>query len=289
MKPVLPDTLSIAPGKTTPPLGTLWLGPRLPRMETMCMLNMVRAGWDVTLFGYQRPENLPSDIPFRDAREVMERDLSDRAVEGARALPGAMAADIFRLHMIRQENMAWVDSDFLPVSDRFPDIRRSFFAVNDNLPANTTMYFAPDDPVLLDYIAAVEDEFPEPQPFYGAQVNARIRELRRTDTPMHRGQMHARRYSGPFVLRHLLQIHNRTGEALAEDVIFPIQYSNKSQFWDPYEVATRAFSERTWAVHLWGSRIRGQMEEREADPGSFLGYFLAEVGMGKPQAKRGVA
>lgn len=242
----------------------------------MCLRHMVDKKWDVTVFGYEPISNLPAEIPFVNAQEVLDICLTDAAQTGGKPLSGAMVADIFRLHMMKSAGYAWIDSDFLPLNENFPDVKASLFAFNEGLPNNATMYFHADDPLLGEYLEKVSDFFPNPQPFY-ANFEDQIRQRQNTDDPFHCSEMHARRFSGPFVLQYLLEKYNRTHEALSHLVFYAVSYTKKWLFWQPEDAVLQQLQPQSCALHMWGSRVRRKLIKDPPSTDSFLGKALAGV------------
>ncbi|MEM8578427.1 MAG: hypothetical protein AAGF60_11280 [Pseudomonadota bacterium] len=257
-------------GMATPPLGTLWLGDTLPKLELMCLLSMVARRWDITVFSYGPIDNLPGEIPLRDARDIHPANLSDPAL-GEAAIHPAMFSDIFRLHMMEKEGLVWVDSDFLVVKEDFPPVTPILVGM---LPGdvinNAALWIEPGHPVFEDYKAAVDEDPPQPKPYFRDVRNQAIRDRAGTDNPVDRNVFSPKHLTGPTPLTYFLNQHSCMDQVLPHTVFYPLSYNRRKELWRSNTHVLKQFADDTVAVHMWGSHIRNWMEVTTPDPGTFL-------------------
>jgi len=140
-------------------IGTLWIGGPLSFLEQMCLLSFVAQGHKVTLFHYGEIAHVPQDIEVIDAREIHEPAM---IIYNKQFGTPVVQSDIFRLHMLRQTNLIWADSDVLclkpfdlPTDHVFGYFRRRELC-------NAIMGLPQDSPGLNAYLDYVQDEYPIP-------------------------------------------------------------------------------------------------------------------------------
>ncbi len=267
--------LPVRAGKSSPPLGTLWLGDSLPQMELICLLSMVAMRWDITLFSYGPIDNLPAEIPLRDAREVYPENLSDPEARGHLAMRPAMFSDIFRLHMIEKEGLVWVDSDFLVVAEDFPPVGDLLFCdmPNGNV-NNAVLYAVPDHPFLQAYKSALDEEYPTTKPYFHVVRNAEITKRAGTDRPMHCSEFEPRFFSGPIPMRYYLEQSGCADQGLPTEAFYPISYKRRRELWRSNDHVCAQLTDKTVAIHLWGSFMRHWFEEQTPGPDTFFARRL---------------
>lgn len=265
-------------GKSSPPLGTLWLGDHLPKMEVICLCSMVAMGWDITVFAYGPIENLPADIRLADARQICPENLSDADVFGDRARPPAMFADMFRLRMIAETGMIWVDTDLLVVAENFPSIRPALFSkMKKGGVNNAVLYIDPSLPMFDEYLAAVSEEYPSPKPYFRDVGNAELEARAAAGNPIHCAALEPRYFSGPTPLEHFLEKHDLLHHTLDPNVFYPIGYSSRKQLWRSDEHVQSRLTKDTCAVHLWGSFMRHWFEEQTPGPDTFFYHQIERI------------
>ncbi|THH38981.1 hypothetical protein E4Z66_05330 [Aliishimia ponticola] len=244
---------------------------------------MVAHRWDITVFSYAPIKNLPEGVAWRDARDICEVNLADEALCGARVIKPAMFADIFRLHMIEQEGLVWVDSDLLVVKDAFPQVGGLLFG---NMPGdhvnNAVFYADAYHPLLQAYLEAVSEEYPTPKPYFRDVRNAELRLRAQMDDPVHRNTFEPKYYSGPWPLRHMLDAMNYRHLGLSPEVFYPISYNNRKYLWRSNSFVESCLSPQTVAVHLWGSFMRPWFENQQAGADTFFAHQIKKLDAAGP-------
>jgi hypothetical protein len=96
---------------TTPrALASLWIGGPLGFLEVLCLKSMVAFGHSITLYSYGPVGNVPDGVIHKDAQEVFPCDF---ILVHRRTMTPSAHSDIFRLKLMQQTQVIWVDLDFL--------------------------------------------------------------------------------------------------------------------------------------------------------------------------------
>ncbi|MBT8459077.1 MAG: class I SAM-dependent methyltransferase, partial [Boseongicola sp.] len=91
-----------------PGVASLWIGGALGWIENVCLRSFLEVGQKVTLFCYEKVANVPEGVIVRDAREIWTPHRRLLRQTGASYL-----ADIFRIHLMSNTDLIWVDCDAL--------------------------------------------------------------------------------------------------------------------------------------------------------------------------------
>lgn len=93
-----------------------WYGPRLRRIDTVCLASMVHQGHRVKLFAYGPISNLPRGITPCDAREILDpRAIFARLGAADPDAPEPIhilhLSDFFRIALMKARQGFWLDTD----------------------------------------------------------------------------------------------------------------------------------------------------------------------------------
>lgn len=100
-------------------VASLWIGRKLGPIELASIRSFQQQGHIFTLFGYDPIENCPSDVRFRDAREILD---IGRIVLHRKTQSPALHSDLFRYAMVAKTGFVWVDLDIVALRPfDFPD------------------------------------------------------------------------------------------------------------------------------------------------------------------------
>ena len=88
-------------------MASLWVGDRLRWLDKLALASFVHRGHAVTLF-HTAPTApaVPDGVVTRPAADVFDP-------EGMPGFAPAQTADLFRLHLMRDSDLVWVDTDAL--------------------------------------------------------------------------------------------------------------------------------------------------------------------------------
>jgi hypothetical protein len=103
----------IAPATAQPPLAPppathmLWLSGEMPRLVHHAMASFLANGYDLTLWSYDPPREVPAGATLRDAREILPRERIFLYRNGS----PAGFANLFRYALLARFGGLWVDTD----------------------------------------------------------------------------------------------------------------------------------------------------------------------------------
>jgi hypothetical protein len=229
-------------------LHTLWIGPRLPWLERLCLASWVRHGHVVTLWTYQQFEGVPAGVQIRDARQILpESAITAHRYSGSFAL----FSNRFRYHLLRRSPVTWLDADIFLLHPLVFASSYLFARETSDSVCNAVLRLPPQALALQDLVAFVDSRVPTP-PWWPLKdrLFQRARGLFDRHVPAEDLEWGT---FGPRALTHVLGRHGLTGHALDSDVFYPILWYETALFFRPPEQVVARFTERTVAVHLWSS------------------------------------
>jgi hypothetical protein len=235
-------------------VSTFWHGAELSSLEIACLLSFVRLGHRVTVFGYSPIKNLPSEITFVDAEEILESSWLDRfRVRGKPSLQHF--SDLFRYVMIRKTGSIWIDADLVCLKKFFPSKSGEIFGLESGtgLINNAILAINNSNPAL--------DEIIERAKSFGD------------------GNDHAWGSTGPGLLARILG-HDAILSAEHPSVFYPIDLE---EWWKLFLPNERIFCKercaRSATIHLWNNKIEksGYWKDLAPPAHSFLNELFREL------------
>ena len=91
-----------------PMVHMFWHGPRLSRMERLCMSSFIAQGHQVVLHVYEQPAGVPHGVQLTDAATTLPRQHLFR-MKGNNSVAGF--ADWFRFQLLHDQGGIWADTD----------------------------------------------------------------------------------------------------------------------------------------------------------------------------------
>lgn len=268
------------------PIVMFWMGRKLSVIEIASMLSIQRAGHQVTLFSYERPDGLPEGVTWRNAAEIVPR--ADFVFY--KGTNPALGADHFRYRLQALGLGLWLDTDILllkPVATRATDL----YGWQDQLRINNAvLYLTPQSPVLKDLIDYTSNKYPVP-PFVDAQVQRQLVMARLAGTPVHVSQMPWGVW-GPFALTHFVKSNRGEQFACPPEVFYPVHFSEPHRLVLQGGEVERLITDATLGVHLWNNNLKKPPRSRPDVPpghipverGSFFERFCREqLGLTVPE------
>jgi len=257
-------------------IGTLWIGGPLSFLEQMCLLSFVAQGHKVTLFHYGEIAHVPQNIEVIDAREIHDPAM---IIYNKQFVTPVVQSDIFRLHMLRQTNLIWADSDVLclkpfdlPTDHVFGYFRRRELC-------NAIMGLPQDSPGLNAYLDYVQDEYPIP-PNLPPEDRDRMLALKAAGQIKHASEQ-AHSVYGPGVFTSFMEQSGEISHATPPSVFYPLPFRQAGQISDIHVREFRAayIKDDTLGVHLWGRRIRWWVQGRGIARYSLMDRTLRHLGI----------
>jgi hypothetical protein len=95
------------------PVFTLWIGPRLSRLERLCIRSFLYHGHALRLFTYDEVEGVPQGVDLCDAADILPRSAIFRYGARAGSSRGGYGgfANLWRAKHLFQYGGFWVDAD----------------------------------------------------------------------------------------------------------------------------------------------------------------------------------
>jgi hypothetical protein len=250
------------------PCVTLWIGPRLGRVERACLRSALRQGHRVALYCYDQVADIPEGVEVRDAAAILPADSIIHHHSGSVAL----FANWFRYELQRREFGIWIDMDqylVAPIETQRPHI---FGWQDEGTIASGVLRIPGDSPLLPELIELFEERT---IPFWLSRRQRVAAWLRRRAT----GRTGLSRMpwgsAGPRALTALARKHGLLGEALPVSAFYPMHYLEADWVRDPSRPPEAVLEAGTVGVHLWNEMIKAWKEE-PAPAGSFLARLHAE-------------
>ena len=243
-------------------LHTLWIGPRLGRVERACLRSALRQGHPITLHCYYPPAGIPDGVDVADAASVVPAERIVRHAAGSVSL----FSNLFRYVMQQRGLGTWIDCDLYFVAP-LDDARPTLLGRQTPQKLNGAVLRLPQDSPMLPPLIALFDETEVPFWLDEAEQVAAAQRLRETGRT---GLAHMPWGSaGPAALTALAGKLGLEEAAVPEEVFYPVHWHAAHWIVRPEMKLDHAVRPRTIAVHLWNEVIR-PFKEAPAPPGSFL-------------------
>ena len=264
-----------------PSIGTLWVGKALSWLEQLCLQSFLDNGHEVYLYAYDEVENLPEGVRLADAAEILP---AQKIIRHARTGSPAYHADLFRLHMLRQTDHIWADTDAYccrpwkigPEAHFHGWISDDVAQVNNGvlrLPKNSRTLAA-----MLEFTA---DEYPTP-PWLPERRRKELEAARAAGRPVHVSLMPWGVW-GPDALTWFLRQSGEIEHARPGHVLYPVPFAIAGVMLNPNrrEKAARLLKEDTLSIHFWGRRFRNIAAKYGGQPpeGSYVAELVRKHGI----------
>ncbi|MCD7058744.1 capsular polysaccharide synthesis protein [Pelagibacterium xiamenense] len=265
-----------------PTIVSFWHGP-MGYLERLCLTSFLDHGHTVALYAYERPENLPDGVDFRDANEIVARDRiffykGDRTP--------AVFADLFRIELIAQGRGIWVDcdvycvrpyrdtGDYLFGFDSHPNWRNVWTAQ-----INNAVLGMPSDSELVRRLLSIFEPgaVPPGLPFW-RRAEVAVRRGLGEELPVHHMQFGA---TGPAPLGHFVRELGLIDKVRPKDVLYPLDYDDAASLLVSGSDIEGIVTPATLSVHIWNSALtsRHGRAPMPPEPGSFIHRELRRLGL----------
>lgn len=258
-----------------PTIGTLWIGPELSWLEQLCLQSFVDHGHKVVLYTYGKVKGVPKGVTIADADDVLP---SENIIRHARTGSPAYHADVFRLHMLKQTDYIWADTDAFCCQPWDVKKGKHFHGwISDKKPQvnNGVLRLPKTSKTLAAMIKFTSDEYPIP-PWLPEKEKAELQALKDKGEGMHVSLMPWGVW-GPDALTWFL---NETGEikySQDKHVIYPVPFSIAGVTLNPNrrDKARAMIQDDTLSIHFWGRRFRNIAAKYDGVPAE--GSYVAEL------------
>jgi len=254
-----------------PAVASLWVGDTLNWLHELSLASFVQRGHEVVLFhtGPAAPP-VPAGVFTCPAAEIW-----DPAKAGHGEAPASMLSDLFRLYLLKQTEMIWIDTDMLCCRP-LPDVDYHV-GYEPTRSINGAVLRLPRNSATLNHLL---DWFEDPE-FVPPWLNPKNRREVEAAPPGKRllTSFELQRPSlGPRALDYTL---NKTGEAAhvrEPEVFYPIRGVLTDVLFSGNCQEHGWLTENTLAVHLYASMVRRYHKAHRPENNSFIARLAEEIG-----------
>jgi hypothetical protein len=254
-----------------PAVASLWVGEKLRWLDKLALASFVHRGHAVTLFhtADQAP-SVPDGVQTRPAAEVFD----PTTISG---FAPAQTADLFRLHLMRDTDLVWVDTDALCLRPLALQTGGWLVGHEDgNMINNAVLRMPKSSAALADLISVATDpsQVPDWLPDeHRAEVMAAVPSERLAIACLLVPNL-----MGPRGLTAMLAKHGEDIHALPMRALNPLPWSMGDVWFNPQGGVIGWLGPETMVAHLYASRLRKIHLRGRPRPHSFLADFAAEIG-----------
>lgn len=226
------------------PVASFWAGGDLSFIEQMVIRSYLDQGAEFTLYLGNPVSGIPDGVDVRDAAEIMAKpaDIGDQPDRKALAT----WSDLFRVHLLIQRRVFWVDLDAYCV--RPFDLPQGYaFGDNTHGGALSGVIALPQDaPALLwmgEFLAREEYELP----WLDSELLAKKRK---------QGKLRLANLAwgdiGPRLLTHALNQSGEIAHLLPAHIFYPVSTTSLPRIWRPAISEDLIIRPETLSVHIFG-------------------------------------
>ena len=260
-----------------PGVASLWIGNSLGWIEALCLKSFLDQGQPVTLFTYAPVGNVPAGVVLRDARDVWTPPKGLLKATGA-----SYIADIFRIHLMMQTDLIWVDCDAFCLKPFVPDAKGylvGYYHGRGEI-ANGVMRL-PKDSAALRFMSEIWNDPDFIPPWIRPALRQRLEDTPKDERLVKKFQV-KRTIIGPRALTYCLRENDEIDHVLHERVLYPVPWEFADLFFNPHGGVQGWIAEDTISVHLYGSQIRPRHKNNPPHPDSFIGKHVSDLGVQIP-------
>ena len=266
------QTAQATQGTTYPHVASYWYGSELDWLHQLCLASFVHHGHAVTVFydGTDTAPVVPNGVDCRPAA-----DLWDPKAHGYGKSPASMVSDLFRLYLLKQTEMMWIDCDVLciqPLPDDPYHIGREYGGM-----VNGAVLRLPKSSATLNQLI---DWFEDPE-FVPHWMNDSQQAEVAKAAPGKRLEAAFRMVRpsvGPRALRHTIRALGEDQHLRAPEVYYPIRGVFTDVLFNPTGGTERSLTTETLTIHLYASMIRRFHKTHMPDKNSFIAKYAREIG-----------
>lgn len=247
-------------------VASLWIGPELSWMEQICLMSFVEKGHRTVLYVYDDVKSVPDGVEIRDAREVMP---SDKIIYHVNTGSPAFHSDVFRLRMLDQTDLLWVDTDAYCLKP-FEKQNHGFFlgwgSDRRRLVNSGILGLPKDSATLRALLDLTKDEYPIP-PWVKPERKEELIRLKASGQGVHMSLM-AWGICGPEALTYFATQSGEDKHAFDASVLYPVPFSATRSFHRPHlnKSIKAAITDDTISVHFYGRRFRNIFAQSDGLP-----------------------
>lgn len=256
---------------TLPTVASLWAGDALTWLHELCLASYVHFGHEVVLFyvGSSAP-SVPAGVVTRPSLDIW-----DHEADGHGDAPAAMLSDLFRLHLMKQTDMVWIDTDMLCLQ---PMPEADYYAGYEQAGAiNGAVLRLPQDSETLELLLGWFAD-PEWVPHWLAGHLRRRIESAPEGKRLLKSFELIRPALGPRALTHTMKRTGEAAHAQKASVFYPVRGVMSDVLFSGYVPKDHWKQDDTLAVHLYSSLLRRYHKLHRPEQNSFIARFAQEIG-----------
>ncbi len=269
-----------------PVIASLWVGAELSWLEQLCLKSFADNGHEVVLFTYDEVKGVPEGVRVADANDILP---ADRIIRHAKTGSPAYHADVFRLHMLRQTDYVWADTDAYCCQPW--EIKGKHFHgwISDKKPMvnNGVLRLPKTSKTLQAMLKFTSDEYPIP-PWYSAEKQAELQALKDAGQGVHVSLLPWGVW-GPDALTWFLQETGEISNSKPGHVIYPVPFKQAGVVLNPNRrnQAAKHIRSDTLSIHFWGRRFRNIAAKYGGVPpeGCYVHELLAKHGINAEETR----
>lgn len=255
-----------------PHVASYWYGPELDWLHQMCLASFVHHGHPVTVFydGTETAPKVPVGVETRPASDVWDPSHIDD-----REALSSMVSDLFRLYLLKNTSMMWIDCDVLCLQP-LPDQPYHIGKEHGGMVNGAILRLPKDSPTLNQLIDWFEDPEFVPHWLNDAQ-QAKVAKAP-PGKRLEKAFRLVRPSVGPRALRHTLRALGEEQHLSAPEIYYPVRGVYADVFFYPHGGVEGSLSADTLTVHLYASMIRPFHKNHAPAKGSFIADYAREIG-----------
>lgn len=261
----------MASSTSLPAVASLWVGDQLNWLHELSLASFVQRGHEVVLFYTGRvAPSVPEGVQTCPAQDIW-----DPAPAGYADAPASMLSDLFRLYLLKQTDMIWIDTDMLCYRP-LPDVD---YHVGYEPPGsiNGAVLRLPKHSETLNHLL---DWF-EDSEWVPIWLNRKLQKEVAAAPPGKRlvKSFELQRPSlGPRALDYTLKMTGEVEHVRSADVFYPIRGVLTDVFFSGNCQEDGWLTDDTLAIHLYASMVRRYHKMHRPEKNSFVERFAREIG-----------
>lgn len=255
-------------------IAMLWVEGALSYVEVLCAQSFLDAGHHVKIYHYKDIQNVPDGIELVHGNSVLK---IDNFIEHGRTGSLALFSDVFRYHLLRQnDRMIWADLDAYCVKPFESETGHFFGWESEHLINGGVLGLPNNSNALGQLLEMTEDEYDIPE-WYSKEKKQELQSLKDNGAPVHVSELPWGVW-GPQAVTHYLKKTGEAKYAFPVSALYPVSFRDRRAL-----LRTRArekvsdlIKPETFSVHFYGRRVREKLAAIGGmpEPGSWLAETL---------------
>ncbi len=258
-----------------PTIGTLWVGDTLSWLEELCLQSFLDHGHEVVLFKYDDVANVPAGVRVENAADILP---ADKIIRHAKTGSPAYHADVFRLHMLKNTDYIWADTDAFctqPWNVKTNGHLHGWISDAD-LVNNGVLGLPKNSKTLAKMFEFTSDEYPIP-PWFKPSKQEELRTLKANGEGVHVSLLPWGVW-GPNALTWFLKETGEIKHSAPGHILYPLPFPKAGFPLNPRNThkVERFIKKDTLSIHLWGRRFRNIAAKYNGrpEPGCYISNML---------------